>query len=1742
MDDLSLGPSATDSVVERATRLFTFLGEVQRIKSDPPRSVDGYESVLWLGDLPDHPAVQVAGRTGVPDRDDPLLSIDRLPNREAPAPDEPLARWLTGAVDIPDAPPTLRETITRTERVEGPDSEVELQTRELKLVDHPEVRRAFDDWLPHWRVWADLERRDRPVREYYRRLFSIYQEAAGYPETYELVLGTGCLAWEPAGHGDVKRHLLTSPVAVKFDDRTGRLTVVVAEALHRVEVELDMLDPRLTASSHFELIGQQARLLDCHPLDRDEIGSIARRLVHSLDSDGEYRDEVAQPERASHAMATLAPAVILRRRTQSGLMNIFRTIVNQIKQAGEVHGGIVPLVDPNYHPEVGRESSDGAVVVVDDEPFLPLPINEKQLQIIHRVDTVAQTLVQGPPGTGKTHTAAALLSHLLAQGKRVLVTAQTDRALKEVRGKLPDELKPLSVSVVGTSQEDMADLKLAVSRIASAAAERDQRRTDETIQSCLIAIDRLRLQRAGLYRRLVDARESEVREHQFHTYRGTLATIAKRIDAERATFGWLREHAPVPPDTQPPLADSEIRQWHRYLADETLRSDEAESQQRLLDPADLPTPETFAGWVAAELAALQADRTHAPQKEEPAFEAIRSLVAAVRHQLQERLHDLAEMADGLARRQEVWIPEALADVLAGRAATWRARADQLSCLIDRAAPLVDRLGELTEVAVTGANIGPLVSLASQLTEYIQGGGKVRVGPDGMPKVGTLTPRLVKQARPLFEQVRVDGLPPVQPEQLTAFVTWTEAIKILTALDRAWPSSVQIPPEDTLRERLQWHRTELGQLTRLLHLAGQLDAETRRIDQLRLPAPDWTDLAAVRRYADLVDAATAADALATAREPLRRIEAAAAASADWEDSHTAVADLHGAINRRDVNDYAAAYRRLHRLGEVRHQVADRDRLAQRLAAAAPALRRAVEQGWQESHWPQRLGQFAAAWQWAAAVAWLQERELDDINAIQADINDIDQRIRQQVETLAATRAWGHAVSPDRLTGQARSDLESYAYQVRKLGKGTGRYAAERKADIRQAMDRCRPAVPVWIMPIYRIAEQLEVRPNMFDVVIVDEASQAGLEAVFLQYLAPKIVVIGDDKQVSPAAVGVERQRLHDLARQHLADDRYRATWQDPDASLFDLAKMRFAGMLTLVEHRRCVPEIIGFSNQIAYEPEGIRLIPVRQFGADRLEPIKPVFVSDGDMRGTTNPINRPEAKAIVDQIEKCLSDPRYDGLTFGVISLQRKAQAQLIAKLLLDRVPPAEWKARNLRCGDSADFQGSERDVMFLSMVAAPGPDRRLAALTREMYVQRYNVAASRAKDQMWLFHSVQPSDLGNPDDMRFRLLEYCYARHGRNQETGAPQVNAVPHDRLVPPFDSLFEQRVYNRLVERDYTVWPQYEASGYRIDLVVVGARGMLAVECDGDAWHGPEHYQRDLARQRDLERCGWTFFRIRESAFYADQPAVLEKLWATLREHEIYPAGWLPEAIEAPAQPPAEATPAHPAEDDRDLNATPTVRPASQLLEAPRPQKVSSDLDTQRPSQVPGTDRGASAVNPLDRAAVPVATGSSSTLAAYGTYEGSAPPALESTRSQLVEGILAVVAAEGPVIGARLHAAYVKASSGYRVGKQVAHALNSAIVAAVRRGLLIEDNPLNEQGVKPRTYRLPDQPTVRLRQLGPRSLEEVPPRELAELMVRAATKHGWGNDERLYRAVLAWLGLKRLTPNVDKRLYGVSQLARSL
>jgi hypothetical protein len=166
---------------------------------------------------------------------------------------------------------------------------------------------------------------------------------------------------------------------------------------------------------------------------------------------------------------------------------------------------------------------------------------------------------------------------------------------------------------------------------------------------------------------------------------------------------------------------------------------------------------------------------------------------------------------------------------------------------------------------------------------------------------------------------------------------------------------------------------------------------------------------------------------------------------------------------------------------------------------------------------------------------------------------------------------------------------------------------------------------------------------------------------------------------------------------------------------------------------------------------------------------------------------------------------------------------------------------------------------------------------------------------------------------------------------------------------------------------------------------------------------------------------------------------------------------------------------------------------------------------------------------------------LPPYTAYRGSVVPVALARPSEIVEGLMEIVTSEGPILGYRLHAAYVQSSDGMRVGTQIAKSLNSAVSSAVRRGRLILEDPLREAGVRPATLRMPGQPPVLVRQLGPRRFEHIPPAELAEVMHAAGDEVGW-EDELIFRATMHRYGLQRMGSAIRTRLQAVLPLAHEL
>jgi very-short-patch-repair endonuclease len=201
--------------------------------------------------------------------------------------------------------------------------------------------------------------------------------------------------------------------------------------------------------------------------------------------------------------------------------------------------------------------------------------------------------------------------------------------------------------------------------------------------------------------------------------------------------------------------------------------------------------------------------------------------------------------------------------------------------------------------------------------------------------------------------------------------------------------------------------------------------------------------------------------------------------------------------------------------------------------------------------------------------------------------------------------------------------------------------------------------------------------------------------------------------------------------------------------------------------------------------------------------------------------------------------------------------------------------RDFLCGDARTFQGSERDIMFLSMVVSP---EACKALSGNMFEQRFNVAASRARDRMYLVRSVASSHLSTKD-LRLSLLSHF---------DKPVVVDGKEVGNLRGLCESEFERSVFDALNELGYRVIPQVKTGAYRIDMVVEGIGDTrLAIECDGDPFHGPDRWPQDMQRQRVLERAGWTFWRCFASTWTLHRDEVFRDLLEKLVVMSIEPVG---------------------------------------------------------------------------------------------------------------------------------------------------------------------------------------------------------------------------------------------------------------
>ncbi|TJX15137.1 DUF559 domain-containing protein [Tissierella creatinini] len=582
-------------------------------------------------------------------------------------------------------------------------------------------------------------------------------------------------------------------------------------------------------------------------------------------------------------------------------------------------------------------------------------------------------------------------------------------------------------------------------------------------------------------------------------------------------------------------------------------------------------------------------------------------------------------------------------------------------------------------------------------------------------------------------------------------------------------------------------------------------------------------------------------------------------------------LIDAVEIGDIDSYAYHHKELSEIYAKNEMNIRRHEILEKLAKYAPEWANTIKDR-EGIHGDSKLpDDIELAWKWRQLTNQLDRIDSYDPDIIQKDIIKINKLLMNNARDLAYEKAWYKKIINN--TAEQTQAIEGWRQTMRLIGKGTGKQAPKLRERARQLMPLCQSAIPVWIMPLNRVAENFDPSKNEFDVIIIDEASQADILALSVLYLGKKIIIVGDDEQVSPEAVGIKTDEEAALIEQHLQGITINHLFSGR-TSIYDMAKTSGFKPIMLVEHFRCIPEIIEFSNQLSYNG---KIKPLRDSSGVS---IKPAVLEYRVPNGYINErkVNHLEAEHIASLVCACIEDENYKGKTIGVITLLGNRQAIEIDRILQTRLDPKDYEDRRIQCGSSAQFQGDERDIIFLSVVDSPkeggGPLRLMSQDgNNDINRKRYNVAASRAKDQMWVVHSLNPEIDLKPEDIRLRLIKYSMN----------PVIDR--DSELLKKAESDFELKVMTTLLNKGYKVYSQWPVGAYRIDMVVEDGDNRIALECDGERWHTQDDLSKDLKRQAILERLGWRFIRIRGSAYYRNPDKTMDWLYSELESYNIKP-----------------------------------------------------------------------------------------------------------------------------------------------------------------------------------------------------------------------------------------------------------------
>lgn len=1279
---------------------------------------------------------------------------------------------------------------------------------------------------------------DRRIQELYKEFLNLYYTIHNEVEEKELLIGNGILLSDNLEN--VYYPIFTKKANITLNAAKEFIEIGPSNSLARINIKL-LSKVENISPLELKRASEEIKENFYDPFISSESNQFLKGLAKRLHLNGKVLTP-SEAENNTDSFALVERNLFLLAPKFSREVEVFEEAIHN-EEIGKKNFIIDAISGESSAPKKSEQ-------IEELDPLFTKEFNTEQSDILKHSYVSPVTLVDGPPGSGKTHTVANMVGHFLAEGKRVLILSKKKKALRVIKNMIDPGFLGLVVSRIKDSNDDINETLYYINDFI----------LNHTTPEMEAKAKKIKAERADLISRMNDTKKNVLDILESESSEIVVGND-RYSPVEAARFVVQNEELMklIPGDVKAlstfPLDQDEID--FLYHTNKEVSVDEEKLLMRPLpDITELLTPEDLVDTIN-EMDTISFNELKytplAPHSTKLTDEGVE-----VDGILIDEIHGAKETAEEVLKlKQYMNLPRYKEDALKVGLNLIDNRAyNELS----RKALIVDEFREKHIEVITGKVLEYPDIPREDIIESLENLEEIYSKKD---KPGAFDTLFKKNLKNVMANLKVNGEPIRSGKDANDAIILMNYDRIMTDLKNQYDELISSKGGPDFSD---YFRNKDSIFQELEGLYAFKDLYIPLIDRLSkiLPPKIINKVSPAKKNPtnevlsylsnEIYNLLLLADLHINEFISLNNkiIDALALLEGYKETEVPLIYDLLNDIESKKVSEYKADYDEYKDLSRKKNIVNDREKILNKLEVA-PSWREFVEKRFGEHG-----GDVAPQGIEDAYRAKVLDKEISKIvkspyEKMRKMLTWYKKSIIESNREYAKTLAWYHFLKRMDENPEIRQSIKGLELTYKKLGKGTGFDAKELSKKAEELLIKCQDYVPCWVMTIDD-ATQNVVFKNKFDVTVVDEASQADILSLPILYTSNKLIAIGDDKQTTPLYGNIPLERVQNLRETMLSKDFPNFHLMDLSTSFYDILKTTFSSSL-LSEQFRSVPDIIEFVNRLSYDG---KILPLRDENDTNLKPATNLIHVDGVRDGDVNVV---EQEKIVSMIKEMITKPEYQDKTIGVITLLGQNQAKEINDKLIDAVDTLEYDRRRLMAGTPIDFQGDERDIIFISMVDSPkdAPLRLFSEGAEEINKKRFNVAFSRARDQEFLVTSLKESDL-KTGDLRLQAIEYF--KEVKHTNENGEEIKLTP-----------FEMDIKKELEDEGFKISTHHTAGRHPLPLVVENPK--VAIETQEDIFGiKREELVKKLETSLLLERVGWKLSHIRQTKYVYDKEQALQEL----------------------------------------------------------------------------------------------------------------------------------------------------------------------------------------------------------------------------------------------------------------------------